>query len=201
MTVNPFSRPGKKLLPVKGVVLHWVGNPGTSALQTRAYFEGLKNQSLNNPKAAFASAHFVVGLEGEIVQCLPLDEMAYHVGARVYTPEATGRFGHYPNNCTIGIELCHPARDGKFTPETWMSAAELAALLLKRFGLETETCLWTHNAVTLKDCPKYFVEHPEAFERFKLDVDISTGENPEGELKWTYLICCRFSYRYPLPWW
>jgi N-acetylmuramoyl-L-alanine amidase len=181
LTVNPFSRPGKKLLPAKGVVIHWVRNPGTSALQTRNYFEGLKNQSLNNPKATFASAHFVAGLKGEIIQCLPLDEMAYHVGANVYTPEAVSRFGHYPNNCTIGIELCHPAWDGKFTSETWMAAVELTACLLKQFNLDPSTGIWTHHAVTRKDCPKYFVEHPEAFERFKLDADIAMGENPEGE--------------------
>ena len=84
LTVNPFSRPGKRLLPVKGVVVHWVANPGTSALQNRNYFEGLKNQSLSNPKAVFASAHFVVGLLGEVIQCLPVDEMAYHVGAKAY---------------------------------------------------------------------------------------------------------------------
>jgi N-acetylmuramoyl-L-alanine amidase len=181
LTVNPFSRPGKKLAGVKGVVIHWVANPGTSALQTRNYFEGLKAQSLDNPKAVSASAHFAVGLRGEIVQCLPLDETAYHVGARVYTPEAISRFGHYPNNCTIGIELCHPAWDGKFTPETWVSAAGLTACLLKRFGLRPAADIWTHHGITRKDCPKYFVEHPEAFERFKLDIDMAMGENPEGD--------------------
>jgi N-acetylmuramoyl-L-alanine amidase len=180
LTINPFSRPGKKLLPVKGVVLHWVNNPGTTALQNRNYFEGLKSQSLNNLKAVFASAHFVVGLRGEVIQCLPLDEMAHHVGAKTYTPEAISRFGYYPNNCTIGIELCHPAGDGKFTSETWMSAVELATCLLKQFCLAPAIDIWTHNAITLKNCPKYFIDHPEAFERFKLDVDISMGENPEG---------------------
>jgi N-acetylmuramoyl-L-alanine amidase len=181
LSVNPFSRPGKKLAGVKGVVIHWVANPGTSALQTRNYFEGLKGQSLSNPDAVFASAHFAVGLRGEIVLCVPLDEMAYHAGAKVYTPEAVSRFGHYPNNCTVGIELCHPAWDGKFTPETWASAACLAASLLKRSGLEPSAGIWTHHGVTRKDCPKYFVEHPEAFERFKLDVNKAMGENPEGE--------------------
>jgi N-acetylmuramoyl-L-alanine amidase len=107
--------------------------------------------------------------------------MAYHVGAKTYTPEAISRFGHYPYNCTIGIELCHPAGDGKFTPETWIAAAELTAYLLKLFHLEPSTGIWTHHGITLKDCPKYFVEHPEAFERFKLDADIAMGENPEGE--------------------
>jgi N-acetylmuramoyl-L-alanine amidase len=181
LTINPFSRPGKKLSPAKGVVIHWVGNPGTSALQNRNYFEGLKNQSLNNPKAVFASAHFVVGLRGEVVQCLPLDEMAYHAGAKTYTPEALSRLGYYPNNCTVGIELCHPAWDGKFTTETWMSAVELAAYLARTFGLDPLKDIWRHYDITQKDCPKYFIDHPEAFERFKLDVDITTGEHPKGE--------------------
>jgi N-acetylmuramoyl-L-alanine amidase len=181
LSMNLFSCPGKKLSGVKGVVIHWVGNPGTSALQTRNYFEGLKAQSSNNPKAVFASAHFVVGLRGEIVQCLPADEMAYHVGAKVYTPEAISRFGHYPNNCTIGIELCHPAWDGQFAPETWASAVGLTARLVEIFNLDPSTDVWTHHGITRKDCPKYFVEHPEAFERFKFDVNIAMGETPEGE--------------------
>jgi N-acetylmuramoyl-L-alanine amidase len=181
LTANPFSRPGKGLLLVKGVVVHWVANPGTSALQNRNYFEGLKTQSLNNPKAVFASAYFIVGLQGEIIQCLPLDEMAYHAGAKVY--KAISRFGHYPNTCTVGDEVCHPAWDGQFTPETWTSAVTLAACLMKRFGLKPETGIWTHHGITRKDCPKYFVEHPEAFGRFKLDADKTMGENPEGVLE------------------
>jgi N-acetylmuramoyl-L-alanine amidase len=175
LSVNPFSYPGRKLARVEGIVVHWVGNAGTSALQTRNYFEGLKTQSRDNPKAVFASAHFVVGLRGEIIQCLPLDEMAYHVGAKVYTPEAISRFGPYPNSWTVGIELCHPAWDGQFAPETWASAVGLTARLVELFNLDPSTDIWTHHAVTRKDCPKYFVEHPEAFERFKLDVDKATG--------------------------
>ncbi|MDR1374583.1 MAG: N-acetylmuramoyl-L-alanine amidase [Treponema sp.] len=184
LTLNPFSRPGKKLSGVKGVVIHWIGNPGTSALQNRNYFEGLKAQSLNNPGAVFASAHFIAGLRGEVIQCIPLGEAAYHVGAKQYTPEAISRFGHYPNNGTIGIELCHPVWDGKFTPETWASAVELAAALLKRFNLRPAD-IWTHHGITRKDCPKYFVEHPEAFGQFRLDVE-SAMKKSQGVPEWTY---------------
>jgi hypothetical protein len=60
-----------------------------------------------------------------------------------------------------------------------MSAVELAACLLKQFGFEPAMGLWTHNAITLKNCPKYFIDHPEAFERFKLDADIAMGETPK----------------------
>jgi N-acetylmuramoyl-L-alanine amidase len=118
LTVNPFSRPGQKLSGVKALVIHWVANAGSTARANRNYFESLRSQSLNNAGAIYASAHFIVGLEGEVIQCIPGEEMAYHVGAKTYTPEALGRLGHDPNDCTVGIELCHPKADGAFTPET-----------------------------------------------------------------------------------
>jgi N-acetylmuramoyl-L-alanine amidase len=170
LTVNPFSRPGKGLTGVKGIVIHWVANPGTSALQNRNYFEGLKAQDLNNPKAVFASAHAIVGIGGEVVQCVPTGEMAYHVGAKSYTPEALGRLGHYPNNDTLGIELCHPEADGRFTVETLNAATELCGLLCIQTGLYPLTDMWRHYDITGKDCPRWFVEHPGEFEEFKRGV-------------------------------
>ena len=38
LTVNPWSRPGEPLRKIKGVVIHYVGNPGTSAEANRNYF-------------------------------------------------------------------------------------------------------------------------------------------------------------------
>jgi N-acetylmuramoyl-L-alanine amidase len=167
LTVNPFSRPGKKLAGVKALVVHWVANPGTSAMANRNYFESLKKQSLDNADARYASAQFIVGLTGEIVQCIPSEEMAYHAGAKKYTPEAKGRLGPIPNTCTVGIELCHPKADGKFTEATLDAATELCALLCVQFGLNPLADIWTHHAVTEKPCPRWFVDHPEDFESFK----------------------------------
>jgi len=169
LTVNPFSRPGKMLSAKKGIVIHWVANPKSTAMQNRNYFESLKEQEPNN-NARYASAHFVVGIRGEAVQCLPTEEMAYHVGAVVYKPDATIKFGDYPNNCTIGIELCHPEADGRFTIETLNSATELCALLCVETGLNPLTDIWRHYDVTGKNCPKWFVEHPDEFEEFKKGV-------------------------------
>jgi N-acetylmuramoyl-L-alanine amidase len=170
LTVNPFSRPGKKLSGVKALVVHWVANAGSTAKQNLDYFESLKNQSLNDTSARYASAHFIVGLEGGVIQCIPETEMAYHVGAKTYTPEALGRLGHYPNNCTVGIELCHPKADGQFTAEPLDAAENLCAVLAWIYDLTPETDIWTHHGITGKDCPKWFVEHPADFERFKIRV-------------------------------
>ncbi|HCC37018.1 MAG TPA: N-acetylmuramoyl-L-alanine amidase [Treponema sp.] len=173
LTVNPFSRPGKKLDDVRALVIHWIDNAGTTAKQNRDYFESLKKQSLNNAAAIFASAHFIVGLDGEVTQCIPREEMAYHVGAKKYTLEALSRFGHFPNNHTIGIELCHPEDDGRFKMETTLSAQVLCATLCAQFGLDPIKDIWTHHGITGKNCPKWFVKRPDEFEKFKQGLSLS----------------------------
>ena len=69
LTVNEYSRPGYELENINGIVIHYTGNPGTTAEANRNYF-----QTLAYDRTAYASAHFVIGLEGEVVQCIPLDE-------------------------------------------------------------------------------------------------------------------------------
>jgi N-acetylmuramoyl-L-alanine amidase len=170
LTVNPFSRPGKNIAGIKALVIHWVGNAGSTARQNRNYFESLKGQSPSDPAARYASAHFIVGIEGEVIQCIPTEEMAYHVGAKRYAPEALGRLGHYPNACAIGIELCHPRADGCFTADTLFAATELCALLCAQIGLDPICAIWTHHAITGKCCPKWFVDNPDLFEDFKQGV-------------------------------
>lgn len=72
LTVNPNSRPGIPTDPINAIVIHYLANPGTTAQQNRDYFESLKD--LNTEKI---SSNFVIGLEGEIIQCVPTSEMAY----------------------------------------------------------------------------------------------------------------------------
>ena len=45
LTVNDWSRPGDPLKRVNGIVLHYVGNPGTTAQANRNYFESLSSGS------------------------------------------------------------------------------------------------------------------------------------------------------------
>lgn len=183
LTRNPYSRPGTYINSVKGIVIHWVANPGTSAIQNRNYFENLKNQTAKT--ARYASAHFIVGLAGEVIQCIPVTERAYHVGAPKYTETALEKLSSYPNNCTLGIELCHPDSSGRFTPETLDSAAALAAKLCRFFNLEPEKALFRHYDITGKNCPKYFVNHEAEWQLFKIDAarraDTTDGEQITAE--------------------
>ena len=62
LTINPYSRSGEKQNKIENIVIHWVGNAGSSALANRNYFENLKNTH-----ATYASSHYIVGLNGEII--------------------------------------------------------------------------------------------------------------------------------------
>ena len=157
LTVNEYSRPGLALDEVNGIVIHYTANPGTGAQANRNYFEGLKDS--HDTKA---SSHFVIGLNGEIIQCIPTSEMAYASNER--------------NTDTIAIECCHPDSSGAFNQSTYDSLVHLTAWLCGKFDLSTEDVI-RHYDVTGKDCPKYYVENPDAWERFLGDVDAYLQQN------------------------
>lgn len=72
LTPNEYSRPQIAMDEVRGIVIHYTANPGTTAEQNRSYFESLKDSHETK-----ASSHFVVGIDGEIVQCIPSSEISY----------------------------------------------------------------------------------------------------------------------------
>lgn len=158
LTVNEWSRPGTELEQIDGVVIHYVGNPGTTAHANRNYFESLSS----GQEGTYASSHFIVGLEGEVIQCIPLTEVAYASNER--------------NADTVSIEVCHPDETGEFSPVTYDRAVELTAWLCVRFKLDPETDVIRHYDVTGKECPRYYVEHPEAWDAFRADVSAAIKE-------------------------
>ena len=150
LPINPYSRPGEALEEVNGVVVHYVGNPGTTAEQNRSYFENLAQTG-----ETYASSHFLIGLDGEIIQNVPLDEIAYCTGPR--------------NVDTISIECCHPDDTGAFTQATYDSLVKLTRWLMEEYRLDTDQVI-RHYDVTGKECPRYYVQHPEAWEAFLEDL-------------------------------
>lgn len=151
LTPNKYSRPQIPLEKITKIAVHYIGNPNTSALANRNYFN-----SLANTHTTYASSHYIVGLDGEIIQCIPENEIAY------CTNQA--------NNYSISIENCHPKADGKFTDETLKSLIELCADLCKRYNLNPQKDIIRHFDVTGKQCPLYWVNHPMEFLNFKNDV-------------------------------
>lgn len=157
LTINEYSRPGTPLEQVNGIVIHYTGNPGTTAMQNRNYFEGLAEK-----KNTKASSHYIIGLSGEIIQCVPLEEVSYASNER--------------NGDTIAIECCIDNAHGKFNEKTYNSLVELTAWLVGKYNLKIEDVI-RHYDITGKECPKYFVEHESAWEDFKLDLEKYIDEN------------------------
>lgn len=150
LTVNSYSRPGIKLDAVNGIVIHYTANPTSSAKQNRDYFENLRFTHKTK-----ASSHYVIGLDGEILQIIPLDEMSYASNSR--------------NSDTISIECCHMDESGKFNDATYESLVNLVSWLCKSYNLSTDAVI-RHYDVTGKICPKYFVDNPDAWRDFLTDV-------------------------------
>ncbi len=150
LTPNPYSRPGELLPEVKNIFIHYTANPGTTAEQNRSYFENLGITGETS-----ASAHFVIGFDGTILQCIPLDEIGYAVKTRNYD--------------SVSIECCYQSEDGSFTEATYASLIRLTAWLLEKYGL-TPADVLRHYDVGGKKCPLYFVENEDAWEGFRQDL-------------------------------
>lgn len=179
LTINQYSRPGRKLRDVRAIVLHWVANPGSSARANRQFFESRKSGS-----HGYGSAHYIID-ERQVIEAIPPEEVAYHCGSRAYTEYAVAKFGPHatgptdsPNNYTLGIELCHDDWEGSFSDQVWQQAVALVAGLVVDYHLSPFEHITTHNAIVgWKKCPKWMVDHPGELQRFQLDVARAIDES------------------------
>ncbi len=140
------ARTGTELTDIKNIVVHYVGNPGTTAQNNRDYFD--KSDTT-------VSSHFVVGIDGEIIQCVPLYEKSAASNDR--------------NKDTISVEVCHPDESGRYSDATYKSLIKLLTFLCENFSLDEQQII-RHYDITGKICPKYYVEHEDAWENLKEDV-------------------------------
>lgn len=153
LTVNKNSRPGIKLRKIKGIVIHYTANPGTDAMANRNYFESRKNEEDSSKNKV--SSHFIIGLHGQIIQCIPLNEISYASNNR--------------NSDTISIECCHPDKTGKFSEETYKSLIKLTGWLCTRYDVSKSDVI-RHYDVTGKLCPLYYVKHKTKWRDLKNDI-------------------------------
>lgn len=150
LSVNSYSRPGISTHKLTGIVLHNTAEPGVTAGERREYYE-----SLAESHATRASVNYIVGLEGEVIACVPAGEVAYASNDR--------------NLDTVSVEFCHPDETGAMTEETYASVVELVKWLRTKYTIGQEGVI-RHYDVTGKLCPKFYVEDPEAWEKFLKDI-------------------------------
>ncbi|MBO4912991.1 MAG: N-acetylmuramoyl-L-alanine amidase [Butyrivibrio sp.] len=150
---NP-SRSGALLEGINDIVVHYVGNPRTTAQQNRDFY---------NQEDSDVCSHFVVGIDGEIIMCVPLTEKSASSNDR--------------NRDTISIEVCHPDITGEFTDASYESLIKLVNWLRSSFNLSTDHVI-RHYEVTGKECPMYFVRNPEKWDQFKEDLKAAEEGKP-----------------------
>ncbi len=153
LTENKNSRPGIASRRVRGIVIHYTANPGTDAMANRNYFESRKNEEDSSKNKV--SSHFIIGLDGQIIQCIPLNEISYASNNR--------------NSDTISIECCHPDKTGKFSKETYKSLIKLTGWLCTRYNVSKSNVI-RHYDVTGKLCPLYYVRHKAKWRDLKNNI-------------------------------
>lgn len=151
------ARTGILLEDINNIVIHYVGNPNTTAKNNRDYFD--------NPVTR-VSSHFIVGLDGEVVQCVPVFERS--------------AASNHRNKDTVSIETCHPDESGKFNEATYNSLVKLTAYLCYQLDLSEDDVI-RHYDVTGKICPKYYVENEDEWNKFKRDVGKATDDYRKAE--------------------
>lgn len=162
ITPNKWSRPQTKIGTIKRIVVHWVGNAGSTAENNAKYFNSLKDG-----RGTYASSHYIIGNDGVVIRCVPENEVAYHASKA--------------NSYSIGSEVCHTDNTGKYTDLAYKSLIELLVDLCKRYKLEPTQAVIRHYDVTGKDCPRYYVKNTDAWKRLKEDVN--KGMNKDDELE------------------
>lgn len=113
------------------------------------------------------------------MRCVPEHEVAYHNGSDKLDPASSKIYtdmkrklcgGVEPNNCSIGIEVCHEAESGEFTAPSMLALIELSRDIVQRYDLQEHQLVRHFDIVGWKQCPKYYVENEDAWLRFKASV-------------------------------
>jgi N-acetylmuramoyl-L-alanine amidase len=189
LTVEKYSRPGILLTQVMGLVVHWTAMPGQSPSGVRMFYES--DEAAENH---YGSAHYGVGIDGEVQRWIPEDEVAYHVGSsivdpasgRIYTDLARQLFPGYcepttsPNHVTLGIECCIPDATGKFSPDTLGSLTALVRDIIQRYELGAVRLIRHYDVVGWKLCPLWYVKNPDEWLAFKRMIYEGITQSPSA---------------------
>ena len=129
------------------IIIHYTGNPNTSADQNARYFQTTHNQ---------VSAHYVVD-EKEIINCVPDQFIAWHIGGKPEDPNYHPFYKKAMNSNSLGIELCCKGdlKNISYDPETIKNAIKLTVYLMIKYHIPISRVI-THHDVTGKMCPRNF---------------------------------------------
>ncbi|MBR2743449.1 MAG: N-acetylmuramoyl-L-alanine amidase [Clostridia bacterium] len=152
-----INNPCEAMSPV-GIILHYVGNPGTSAAANANYFHNVNQR---------VSVNYVVD-DREIIEIIPPDMKSY------------GTSDGYYNGRYIQIEMCHPDASGRITDATLERVVWLCRSLSARFGCAD---VLRHYDVTGKRCPLWYVSHEDEWQVLKARILSKAADDPADAKK------------------
>ena len=141
---NSYNRPGTRSVPKK-ICIHYEGNPGCGAANAAAYqlnvAKGVFKSAGSN---AWTSSQYVVGINGEIIRCVPDAEIAYAAANN--------------NAGVLHVEVCHANSSGVFSSAAINALSELIPYLMKKYCIPADNVV-RHYDLTGKHCPLYYVNN------------------------------------------
>ena len=155
--IQKGKRPGTKT-KMTSITVHNTGNPKSTAMNERNW--------LVNPENKTAASFHIAIDEKQAVECIPLDEIAYHSG------KTEG------NTTSIGIEICE---SGNYK-QTEQNAVELIAKMLveRNWGIDR---VRTHKSWSGKECPRLILSHWNDFlDRIRKEMDKLMQKKEETEI-------------------
>ncbi|MDR7001545.1 N-acetylmuramoyl-L-alanine amidase [Neobacillus niacini] len=169
LQINEFSRPGIKLLGVKGIVMHWTADPCATDEREVQFFDGSDGGG-----GRYASAHIFVDRDSATLD-IPLNEVAYHANEKpCKVAKLAATASYYKNGganlTTIGVEMC-VEKGGAIHADTIARTVDVVADLCRQFKLDPKTDIYRHFDITGKLCPAPWVSDASKFADFKKRVD------------------------------
>ena len=142
------------------LVIHWVGAVSTAANNAKYFYSVYRG----------ASAHYFTD-DNSVYQIVEDKNAAWHCGGGLQGSGGHSFYGKCKNSNSIGIEMCCKKKNGKLyiTDETIARTAKLAQYLMDKYDIPASRVI-RHYDVTGKECPRYYVQHPEAWAQFLLNV-------------------------------
>lgn len=128
---------------IKYLVVHYVGALGGAQDNCKYFYDTYRG----------ASAHYFVGHQGEIWQCVDDADVAWHCGAPSYKHPSCR------NSNSIGIELCCKNNGNWYFEDATVNAAvELTKYLMKKYNIPAANVI-RHYDVVAKNCPAPYVDN------------------------------------------
>lgn len=141
--INPYNRPGKASKPAR-ICVHYTGDVGAGADILALFYSEVAAGMFPDKPQNWTSAHYIVGLYGEIIRVVPDNEVAY---------AASGK-----NSGTIHIEVCYKQSSGEFEQASKNALRELVLALMKKYNISSDNVV-RHYDLTGKLCPYFYIDN------------------------------------------